>query len=439
MKIDIDQLKEWLKDSKVRNALIAVVVLILLLSITKVLFPDPQSSELRKRQASKEPVVTSLITKDIDELDKSRMESRFQSLISDVEDREKQLDSQKKKMEQDLEKQSVMLEQVQEQIRRFGEEVRILRKSVRGGGSGVIKIGEDGTSESDVKQVSPVNGDQASTSDVQRQRMAEVVPTGVEPIIRTKDDEDSIIRFLDDESITSMERDAAGFVVGEKIEPERLVDKGEDIPGVYVPMGSIISGMLLTGGDLPTSNTAKSQPFPMLYEVRGDIILPNGYSVSLDSCFMMTSGYGDISTGRGMIRSEAISCVNGNGEAVEARISAVAFDGEDGKVGVNGTLVSKHADLLGKTLMSSWLGGVGQAITPQRIPQISSDADGESLFVTPNFNDVALAGTLTGASDSIQKLSDFYISAAEKILPVVEIPNRIKIDFVVSSGFSLKI
>src|SRR5690554_1089308 len=82
---------------------------------------------------------------------------------------------------------------------------------------------------------------------------------------------------------------------------ERELDKQlqeEDVPEQFLPAGSIISGTLITGLDAPTSNSAKGNPHPALVRIKTESILPNRYRADLRECFMIVSGYGDMSSER---------------------------------------------------------------------------------------------------------------------------------------------
>ncbi|MDI7047317.1 conjugal transfer protein TraB, partial [Escherichia coli] len=98
--------------------------------------------------------------------------------------------------------------------------------------------------------------------------------------------------------------------------------KAAEIPETFLPMGAIVTGLAINGGDFPTTRSAQRNPVPMLIRVKKDAILPNNQRASVKECFLMVSGNGELSTGRAQLRAERISCVLKNKRVVE-----VAVDG----------------------------------------------------------------------------------------------------------------
>src|SRR5690606_22582002 len=60
----------------------------------------------------------------------------------------------------------------------------------------------------------------------------------------------------------------------------------------YLPATSIISGVVITGLDAPTGQTAQENPFPALIRIKKDAILPNRFRASIEDCHALVSGYG---------------------------------------------------------------------------------------------------------------------------------------------------
>ncbi len=213
--------------------------------------------------------------------------------------------------------------------------------------------------------------------------------------------------------------------------------------GIFMPAGTIISGVLITGMDAPTANQSRRDPFPVLLRVKDESLLPNRMKMDIRECFIIASGYGDMSSERAYIRADTVSCVRDDGGVIEAGLNAYAV-GEDGKNGVRGRLVSKTGSMVAKSLMAGFLAGTAEALKPQKIPvqaivdpvtgqkvpQIFSDIDPSVVFSQ---------GAMGGASSSMGKIADYYIEMAKSIFPIIEVDSGRKIDFVVVRGAKLAV
>jgi len=143
-------------------------------------------------------------------------------------------------------------------------------------------------------------------------------------------------------------------------------------PDMFLPAGSILSGTLVTGLDAPTSNQSKQDPFPALLRVKHEAILPNRYRMDIRECFLIASGYGDLSAERTYMRAERISCVKKDGAIIETAMDAYSV-GEDGKAGVRGRLVSKNGQIIGNALLSGFVSGISQAFAPQKVRSFNTN------------------------------------------------------------------
>lgn len=78
----------------------------------------------------------------------------------------------------------------------------------------------------------------------------------------------------------------------------------------------------------------------MNVRIQTDAIMPNGWRADLKECFLLMSGYGDMSSERALLRGETLSCIKDDGAIIQAKLPSYAA-GEDGKAGLRGRLVSK--------------------------------------------------------------------------------------------------
>lgn len=214
---------------------------------------------------------------------------------------------------------------------------------------------------------------------------------------------------------------------------------GNASDSVWLPAGSMMTGVLLNGMDAPTSAHAQKNPTPVLIRLKTLSILPNRARLDLRECFVMASGFGVMSTERAQLRTEVLSCVRKDGGVVEATLSGYVV-GEDGKVGLRGRLASKQGSLLAKSLASGLFGGLSQALKPQAILGINTGATGGSIGVQqPNASDVLSSGVYQGASTALDSISKFYLDMAKEMFPVVEIDAARKAEVIITKGVSLRL
>ena len=80
-----------------------------------------------------------------------------------------------------------------------------------------------------------------------------------------------------------------------EVQSRRQTD--EKPAGIYLPAGTVISGVLLNGMDAPTGQEARKEPFPAVVRIQKDAILPNRYRSDIRECFLIVSGRKSISAG----------------------------------------------------------------------------------------------------------------------------------------------
>ena len=212
--------------------------------------------------------------------------------------------------------------------------------------------------------------------------------------------------------------------------------EGKEEEGMYLPAGSILSGVFINGMDAPTGQGARRDPFPSTLRIQKEAILPNRFRADVRECFLIVSGYGDLSSERAYLRGETLSCIREDGRAIEARLDSYAV-GEDGKAGVRGRLVSKQGQLIARSLMAGFMSGASKAFDVNPVPTINTNSTGQQQYQQV-LSDEALQGAgIKGASDSLDRIAQFYIEMAEGIFPVIEVDAGREIEIIVSRGTSL--
>ena len=208
---------------------------------------------------------------------------------------------------------------------------------------------------------------------------------------------------------------------------------------VFLNAGSIISGVLLNGLDAPTGQNARKDPFPVTMRIQKDALLPNLFTADVKECVLTLSGYGDLSAERAYLRTELLSCITESGQIIETALDGDA-NGEDGKAGLRGRLVSKNGQLIAKSLMAGFFSGMSEAFDVNPVPVINTTG---SFGNNQQYQDVyspelLKSAGVKGASSGLDRIAQYYMNMAEQIYPVIEIDALRKVDVFLTRGVKLK-
>ena len=194
-----------------------------------------------------------------------------------------------------------------------------------------------------------------------------------------------------------------------------------------VASGTIAKAILINGVDAHTSLTAEVDPRPVLIHLADDGALPNRLKGRLKNCHVSATSYGDIASGRAMIRTERLTCTDRlTHEIVDTDITGYVT-GEDGRVGVAGVIKETAGEHLLYGTASGILGGLSNAAIPDSDTNVS--AFGAFTGKTTN-SDRLKQGVFGGGSKSLDRLSDYYIERAEKLQPVIQVAAGRQVDIV---------
>jgi len=216
------------------------------------------------------------------------------------------------------------------------------------------------------------------------------------------------------------------------------VEQAVEEEDVYMPVGSILTGTLINGLDAPTGQGARRDPFPATIRLQKEAILPNRFQADVRECFLIVSGYGELSNERAMLRGESISCIREDGGVIESKVQAYVV-GEDGKAGVRGRLVSKQGQIIAKSLVAGFASGMASAFDVNPVPVLNTAPDGRTQYQSTFSNDMMQGAAMKGASSALDRVADFYIDMAESMFPVIEIDAGRQVDIILNGGLSLKL
>lgn len=204
-------------------------------------------------------------------------------------------------------------------------------------------------------------------------------------------------------------------------------------PKTYVPAGTFARAIMLGGADASAGVTGQGDPSPMLFRILDKGVLPNHQFSSLKNCVATAATYGDISSERGEIRLERLSCTRPDGQIIDLPVEGTAF-GPDGKNGVRGIPVWREGALLERAFLAGTLSGfsngISQAYTTNNLSPFGTTS-------TVDNGKIAQYGLASGFGNAAEKLADYNIKRAEQYHPVIQISAGTEVDLLFLKGFYL--
>jgi hypothetical protein len=202
-----------------------------------------------------------------------------------------------------------------------------------------------------------------------------------------------------------------------------------------LPPGSILSGVLLTGVDAPTSSLAQRDPVPALMRIKQMTILPNLHEADQRECFALMSGYGNLSSERAEFRAEDLSCILADGSTFRTHLKGYAVD-ESGRLGVRGPVVSKQGSFIARSLVVGIMQGIAQAFGREQSYGIGVN-QGQLSF--QQAGDQTTGGAISGAGKGLDRIAQFYLDQAEGMFPVIEINAGRQVDLILTDEVKVKL
>lgn len=204
-------------------------------------------------------------------------------------------------------------------------------------------------------------------------------------------------------------------------------------PDTYVPAGAFATGVVLEGADASTAVTAQSNPEPMIIRITDNGSLPNGRHSHLKGCRVTAAASGDISSERGKIRTEQMSCVTPSGEIIDIAVEG-NIAGPDGKNGLRGNLREGGGQYAARAFGAGFLQGVSEGFAQNyTINSVSPQGNVQTVDSAK----ILQYGGAKGSSKSMDKLADYNIKRAEQFQPVVQLSAGNEVTVVFLKGFFL--
>ncbi|HEX4045459.1 MAG TPA: TrbI/VirB10 family protein [Gammaproteobacteria bacterium] len=204
-------------------------------------------------------------------------------------------------------------------------------------------------------------------------------------------------------------------------------------PDTYVPAGTFVKAVVIGGADASAAVNAQANPKVMLLRIIEEGTLPNQRKSHLKDCMVTGSVTGDVSSERGSIRTERISCVFMNDEVVEQQVEGIVF-GPDGKVDVRGNLHEGGGQYVGRAFAAGALSGLSEGLSET---YTANSISPEGTVQTVNTGKFFQYGAAKGTSKAMDKMADYQIKKAEQFHPIIQLSAGTVVDIVFQKGFFL--
>ncbi|CEG59218.1 putative conjugative transfer protein TraB (plasmid) [Legionella fallonii LLAP-10] len=202
-------------------------------------------------------------------------------------------------------------------------------------------------------------------------------------------------------------------------------------PDNYVFSNTFAKAVVLQGADVSAGVLSQANPDIMMFQILDDGIMPNGHKSHLKDCFVSGAVIGDISSERGKIRMERLSCIHSDGTSIDTQVTGIV---SDSKNGIRGRAVWREEPMVNKAFWGSFwqsMGNIGQ----QYSSEYSTSPLGSVSTVNPSR--IPLAAASAGAAGSAKMYAQYNIKRAEMYHPIIQLPPKVVVDVVFLKGFWL--
>jgi hypothetical protein len=238
-------------------------------------------------------------------------------------------------------------------------------------------------------------------------------PLQTEPSGLQREQQRGSIKILKNQSKTDTKEDTIAFAPF-------------DLEEIISPAGSGARGVLITGVYATQGNA-----YPVLIEVVGPFYeTMRRTNDKLQNAFIIGEAVGDISSSRVYVRLQKISVyLEGEDRPRTFPVYGWVTDTDGGEYGVKGRVTRRDGSFLALAIISSFLGGVGEAL--QAAGTITTDiTGGGGVYQTQQIDTTKIweVAAASGLSRSAEQLSQRFMDRADELQPVVHVQPGIIID-----------
>lgn len=203
----------------------------------------------------------------------------------------------------------------------------------------------------------------------------------------------------------------------------------------YLPSGSYIKAVCLSGIAASTAVNAQSNPEPLKLRLVDDGNLPRGFKSRVKDAFVWANCYGDISSERAKCRLHSMSWVEPDGSIVEKKLEGWVF-GEDGRMGLRGEIVDRAGDRVREAVLAGMVSSVADFFKMQSersVYPVSSFGQTNALGT----KDALTAAGASGVGGGLSEIAKYSIKRAEQMQPVILVSSGRLVDISLLSGVDL--
>ena len=214
-------------------------------------------------------------------------------------------------------------------------------------------------------------------------------------------------------------RPGGGEIVPASTTPPPASSQPAGGPWVRLPVGSLVTGELLTGA---FATKVRGDALPVLVQLRSAYSGPNDSEIPLEGCLMIGKATADLQSVRARVEAVSLSCVLPDGTAFERPVRGY-FTGADGTLGVPGRWEFRSGRWLANLLsaMGTTAAGVYADVAIAR--------------------ELGAAGAIlgdVGTSATTTRIQEFFLERAEEVLPVVWIESETPVYVVMLEGLTIE-
>lgn len=202
-------------------------------------------------------------------------------------------------------------------------------------------------------------------------------------------------------------------------------------PDNYVFSNTFAKAVVLLGADVSAGVLSQANPDVMMFQIIDDGIMPNKYRSHLKDCFFSASAIGDISSERGKLRTERLSCIHADGTSLDTQVTGIV---SDSKNGIRGRAVWRDQPMVRRAFWGSFwqsMGNIGQQVATDN----SISPMGNVSTIDPA--KIPLAAASGGSAGAAKMYAEYNIKRAEMYHPIIQLPPGTIVDVTFLKGFWL--
>ena len=200
----------------------------------------------------------------------------------------------------------------------------------------------------------------------------------------------------------------------------------------YVPSGTVVTAVITGGADANAGVNGQGDTTPIVFQTLDNGLLPNGKKSRLKDCSITAAAYGEVSSSRGIARTDRMSCIFADDEIIDIPIQATVFN--FGRNGIRGNTVIQNGKIVQMAGVASLLTAAGSAAK-----SVSETTSTSALGSTSTVNSGDILANMLGqgVEGAGKTLADYYIKLAEQYHPIIELNPGNVVNIVVLKGFPL--